>query len=224
MTGPPAFESPRPGTGVTGIVLAGGRSSRFGSDKLVVELDGRTLLARAVEAVEAVASEILVVCSPAGERDLPSSRVPVRRVDDPEAYGGPLVGLRAGLEAAVEPLVLVIGGDMPAVQPEVLHLLLGTLMSGDSAIGAAVLASGGRLVPLPAALRTVAARDDVARLVDDGERRLRTLFERLPTHVLDEGDWRPFDPDGQTLRDVDRPEDLPLVPRSRSTAAELPEK
>jgi molybdopterin-guanine dinucleotide biosynthesis protein A len=42
----------------------------------------------------------------------------------------------------------------------------------------------------------------------DGERRLRSLFERLPTEVLDESEWRPLDPGGATLRDVDRPEDL----------------
>jgi molybdopterin-guanine dinucleotide biosynthesis protein A len=74
--------------------------------------------------------------------------------------------------------------------------------------GAAVLAARGRLVPLPAALRTGAASDQVGRLVDDGERRLRSLFDRLPTRILEESEWRPLDPSGESLRDVDRPEDL----------------
>jgi molybdopterin-guanine dinucleotide biosynthesis protein A len=63
-------------------------------------------------------------------------------------------------------------------------------------------------VPLPAALRTGAASDQVGRLVDDGERRLRSVFDRLPTRILEEPEWRPLDPAGATLRDVDRPEDL----------------
>jgi molybdopterin-guanine dinucleotide biosynthesis protein A len=75
-------------------------------------------------------------------------------------------------------------------------------------VGAAVLRSRGSLVPLPAALRTGTASDRVGALVADGERRLRSLFERLPTRVLEEGEWRPLDPDGETLRDVDRPSDL----------------
>src|SRR5687768_5356431 len=39
------------GTMILGAVLAGGQSSRFGSDKALAELDGRTLIARAVDAL-----------------------------------------------------------------------------------------------------------------------------------------------------------------------------
>ena len=192
---------------VTGIVLAGGRSSRFGSDKLAAELDGRTLLERSVEAVATVCADVLVVCAPGDDRVLPAAPTAIRRVADPEPFGGPLVGLRVGLEMAAEPIVLVVGGDMPTIRPSVLALLVRALTARD-ATGAAVLAARGRLVPLPAALRTGAASDRVARLVDDGERRLRSLFDRLPTRILDDGEWRPLDPAGETLRDVDRPEDL----------------
>jgi len=38
---------------------------------------------------------------------------------------------------------------------------------------------------------------------------LRSVLERLPTRILEEVEWRPLDPDGETLRDVDRPDDLP---------------
>jgi molybdopterin-guanine dinucleotide biosynthesis protein A len=194
--------------GVTGIVLAGGRSSRFGSDKLVAEIDGRTLLDRSVEAVAAIAAEVIVVVAPDDDRPLPQAEVPVRAVVDGEPYGGPLVGLRAGLEEAREPIVVVVGGDMPSLRPSVLGALVRALLSAGDTVGAAVLRSRGSLVPLPAALRTGTASDRVGALVADGERRLGSLFERLPTRVLEEGEWRPLDPDGETLRDVDEPSDL----------------
>ena len=194
--------------GITGIVLAGGRSSRFGSDKLVAEIDGRTLLDRAVEAVATIAAEVIVVVAPDDDRPLPRASVPVRAVVDGEPFGGPLVGLRAGLEEAREPIVVVVGGDMPSLRPSVLSALVRALLSAGDTVGAAVLRSRGSLVPLPAALRTGTASDRVGALVADGERRLRSLFERLPTRVLEEGEWRPLDPDGETLRDVDRPSDL----------------
>src|SRR5437762_922456 len=89
-----------------------------------------------------------------------------------------------------------------------LRLLARTLVSQPT-IDGVVLRSRGALVPLPAAVRTGAATDVTRRLVGDGERRLRSLFERLPTRILDEGEWRPLDPDGETLRDVDRPADMP---------------
>ncbi len=117
MTTPRASDA---GSGISGIVLAGGRSRRFGSDKLEAEIDGRTLLDRAVAAVGIVAGEVLVVLGPGDERPLPASARSVRRVIDREAAGGPLIGLLAGLEAAAEPVCLIAGGDMPSLQPDVL--------------------------------------------------------------------------------------------------------
>ncbi|HEY7130678.1 MAG TPA: NTP transferase domain-containing protein [Candidatus Limnocylindrales bacterium] len=195
---------------MTGIVLAGGRSSRFGSDKLAADVDGQTLLDRSIRGVAAVASDVVVVLAPDDERPLPRVEIPIRRVADPEAFGGPLVGLRAGLEVATEPIVLAVGGDMPAMQEAVLAALVRALLAAGEGTGAAVLAARGRLVPLPAALRTGAASDQVGRLVDDGERRLRSVFDHLRTRVLDDAEWRPLDPTGDTLRDVDTPGDLPV--------------
>jgi molybdopterin-guanine dinucleotide biosynthesis protein A len=199
MTRPPA---------VSGIVLAGGRSSRFGSDKLIARVDGERLLDRSVAALEGLVTEIVLVTEPGATRQPPGGvTVPLRLVADPEPFGGPLVGLLAGLETAREPLVLVVGGDMPGMVPGVLRLLVGRLMADDGR-GAAVLESRGRQVPLPIALRTGAATDAARRLVGDGERRLRAILGRLATVVLDEREWRPLDPAGETLRDVDEPGDL----------------
>jgi molybdopterin-guanine dinucleotide biosynthesis protein A len=193
---------------VSAIVLAGGRSSRFGTDKLRAEIDGRSLLELAAEAASSVATELIVVLAPGDDRPLPASTVPVRRVADPEPYGGPLVGLLAGLEQAREPFVVAIGADMPSVRPSILRALIAVLSASPEHVGAAVLSSGGRMVPLPAVLRTGSATDAIRRLVADGERRLRSTFDRLGTRILDEAEWRPLDPDAATLRDVDRPGDL----------------
>jgi molybdenum cofactor guanylyltransferase len=195
---------------VSGIVLAGGRSRRFGSDKLAARIGGGTLLDRSIAALASVAIDLVLVVAPGdGRVPGPASR-PLRVVADPEAHGGPLVGLLTGLEAVKQPLVIVVGGDMPTLRPDVLRLLV-RMLSTQPTIGGVVLRSRGELVPLPAAVRTGAATDVTRRLVGDGERRLRSLFERLPTRILDEGEWRPLDPDGETLRDVDRPADLPDV-------------
>jgi molybdopterin-guanine dinucleotide biosynthesis protein A len=82
-------------------------------------------------------------------------------------------------------------------------------VASEASWGAVILASRGDRLPLPAVLRTGAATDVARRLVGDGERRLRSLFERLPTRALDEREWRPLDPAEATLQDVDRPADLP---------------
>jgi molybdenum cofactor guanylyltransferase len=201
-----------PPEGVSGIVLAGGASSRFGSDKLNATLDGQTLLVRAVAAVAAVSSEVVVVVAPGDDRPLPGADlvpVPVRRAQDPETHGGPLVGLLAGLEAAREPIAVVVGGDMPALSVDVLRTLSTALGLADRGHEAAVLVRSGVFRPLPAAVRNGAATQAARRILGDGERSLVALMRELRTRHLPEAAWRGLDPAGATLLDVDTPEDLP---------------
>ena len=197
---------------VSAIVLAGGASSRFGGDKLAAQFAGRPLLERAVEAAAAVASEVIVVLAPGDDRALPEASVPVRRAVDPERHGGPLVGLLAGLEVAGEPVAIVVGGDMPTLSPTVLAVLVRALGATDGA-DAAVLVERGATRPLPLAVRNGAASQAARRLIGEGERSLRRLLDALSARQLDEVEWRGLDPEGATLRDVDRPEDLAGMPR-----------
>jgi molybdopterin-guanine dinucleotide biosynthesis protein A len=111
------------------------------------------------------------------------------------------------LLAAREPLVLVVGGDMPSLEAAVLEVLARTLEA--STADAALLEYRGRRQQLPFALRTGAGTDMTTRLLAQGERRLGALTERLAVRVLREEEWRPLDPETRTLRDVDAPGDLP---------------
>ena len=188
------------------IVLAGGRSSRFGGDKLAIRVDGRPLLDRAIDAVRAVTSEVVVVAPPDVERLVPDG---VRVAHDERPFDGPLAGLAAGL-AALEPHVeraIVVAGDMPSLVPAVLARLIAALASAPSA-GVAVLGSDGDAPPLPMAVDVRRATVAVASLRTDGERRLRALIGALETEVVPAGAWRADDPLGVTLVDIDVPADL----------------
>jgi molybdopterin-guanine dinucleotide biosynthesis protein A len=189
---------------VSAIVLAGGRSSRFGRDKLSEPLDGRSLLEHSIAAVRAVSNEVLVITAPLGA---PTVDDDVRVVHDSAPFGGPLLGLAAGLAAAREGIVLVTAGDMPEVSPAVIGLLIDAL--DDASVEVAVLAEGDRPRPLPMVARRDLAREAIERLIDTGERRLGALTEQLARTVIAEATWRAVDPEGRTLRDIDTPADLP---------------
>jgi molybdopterin-guanine dinucleotide biosynthesis protein A len=210
-TGGPDQNPTEPGRSrsVSGIVLAGGRSSRFGSDKLAARYGDSTLLDRAVAAAGAVASEVIVVLAPGDDRPLPATNVPVERALDPESFGGPLVGLLAGLEAAREPVAIVVGGDMPTLAPDVLRMIIGLLLASEGARDAVVLVQRGEMRPLPCAVRNGAATQAARHLLGEGERSLLALIRSLPALLVAEGDWRPLDPMAATLLDVDVPGDLP---------------
>jgi molybdopterin-guanine dinucleotide biosynthesis protein A len=183
------------------VILAGGRSSRFGRDKLAEPIDGRPLLDHAIDAVRLLASEILVV---AGPDATPAVAGDVRIVHDPVAFEGPLVGARAGLAAASESVVLLVGGDMPGLVDAVLESMVALLGPAD----AVVLEHEDRPRPLPMAVRRERALVAVEGLVAQGERRLRAVIEVLETRTIAETTWRALDPNGATLRDIDTEADL----------------
>lgn len=212
---------------VCGIVLAGGRATRFGSDKLSVEIDGLPLLWRAIAAVASVATDVRVVVAPASDPRLPTpdqlpSGVTLSVVRDPESHGGPLVGLAAGLESAVEAspgalaeAALIVAGDMPALRAALLRLMLDRLMA-DPTVEAVVLADGTGSRgwrPLPAAVRPAPARRAALAALGSSERSLQSGLSRLRIVTLEEEEWRRVDPEGESLRDVDVPADLASRPR-----------
>ncbi|MBX9883718.1 MAG: molybdenum cofactor guanylyltransferase [Novosphingobium sp.] len=92
---------------ILGAVLAGGQSSRFGSDKALAPLGGRTLLARAIAALEAQCDSVIVV----GRGDLD---------DRPRPGMGPLGGINAALHHAMShgyAEVLTCGVDCAGLAP-----------------------------------------------------------------------------------------------------------
>ena len=104
---------------ILGAVLAGGLSSRFGSDKALAEWEGRTLLAHAVDTLWGWCDQVVVT----GRDVAPAPTIP----DWPRAGMGPLGGLAAALRLAADEgyaVVLTCGVDSPRL-PENLPDLLG---------------------------------------------------------------------------------------------------
>ena len=189
-----------PRADVGAIVLAGGRSTRFGSDKLAVEVDGSPLLRHAVDAALAVAAYGVVV-GPAPED--PPADVVVTREDPP--YGGPYAAVVAGLEVLDEraALVLLLAGDLvdPApLLPRLLAAVEGTDAKGRTVEAAVALDADDRRQPLLAAYRVDALLGGISG-VDAYHRAAYDLLDGL--HVVTVEDL------GRHSRDVDTPADLP---------------
>lgn len=190
---------------MTGVVLAGGRSARFGRDKLREPYRGAPLVHHSILALSAVCGEVLVVAPPGERPDLPGG-VPLLLQHDVAEGQGPLVAVSNALANVRTPLALVVGGDMPELAGPVLLEMIRVAEEAD--VDAIALREGERFRPLPVVLRLGRARPVAAGLVSSGERRLRTLLDALRVAVVDEPTWRNLDPAGRTFFDVDEPDDL----------------
>lgn len=136
---------------ILGVVLAGGKSTRFGSDKAMVEVGGHTLLARAVDALSGMAEYVVI----AGRDHGPAPCIP----DWPHAGMGPLAGLAAGLHHALDEgfaTVLTCGVDcidLPAgllqdLTPAPAYLasqpVIGHWLAGSAGVAETILHGDGR--------------------------------------------------------------------------------
>ena len=199
---------------VVAIVLAGGASSRFGSDKLAAGLRGRPVLAHAIERVAQVADRVVLVLPPAAPvPSLPEGTPAPAIARDAVAYGGPLAGLAAGLAtltpAEAEGVAIVVGGDMPSLEPSVLRLLVRTVVGSDATAAARLEADP--VATLPLAVRVAPGMATAGTLLAAERRSLRGLCEAIATAVVPAATWRALDPDGRTLADIDTRADLDTV-------------
>lgn len=193
-----------------GIVLAGGASSRFGSDKVTTPFDGRPLVHHALERVARCVDEIVLVLAP--DADVPSlppdlaGRITIAR--DPAAHGGPLAGLATALDAitgTTPGIALVVGADMPRLAPAVLQLLVAALEDAPTTGAAALEAQPPAALPMAVAIDL--ARLAANALLAEDRRSLRGLLDALHATTIPATTWRALDPGGHTLDDIDLPTD-----------------
>ena len=104
----------------TGIILAGGKSSRMGTNKALLTIDGKTVIERIVNQLEQIVDEIIVVTNPF--HDYEFLQLPM--VEDKWKGMGPLAGIEAGLNASTTERNLIVACDMPFISIELGKYLL----------------------------------------------------------------------------------------------------
>jgi molybdopterin-guanine dinucleotide biosynthesis protein A len=170
---------------LTGVLLVGGASTRFGSPKALARLDGELLAERAWRILGEACSERVAVGKAADALDLP---FPV--YDDGIETRAALAGIVAGLRAAETELSVVVPVDMPRL-PSALLLELADACADDAA--------APQSSPLPAAFRKTALLV-LERRLTEGDLALHEALAELDAARLQL--------DAQELANVNTPDDL----------------
>lgn len=151
---------------ITGIILAGGKSTRMGTDKGMLELDGKPFIQYSIEALKPLVSNIMIVS------DNPShDKFGLERVDDKFKDAGPVSGIYSGLDASTMEYNMILSCDIPLITTEVLKKLLHEASNDIDIIQAE---SGGKSMPLIALYKKSVKEHFYDALMSD-ERRLRVV-------------------------------------------------
>ncbi len=189
---------------VTVFVLAGGKSTRMGADKAFVMLDGRSLLARALDLARSVTSDVRIVGDPAKF----AAFAPV--VEDIFRNCGPLGGIHAALRASPTELNLILAVDVPFVSPALLQYLIGRARESPATV--TVAQAGGRRQPLCAVYRREFA--DAAEQALRAERyKIDALFESARTQLITEAELGSAGFSQTMFRNLNTPGELRTVQR-----------
>jgi len=162
----------------SGIILAGGFSSRFGQDKGLLQLGGKPLIKHVLESMQRIVGERIIVTSLGAQAEtyakIAGSGCRVL-VDSTELHG-PLPGALTGFEAASGEYSLLLPCDTPFVSPDVLSLLAELCVNRNAAIPRW---PNCFIEPLQAVYRTTAAAEAAAKALCTGEVNMQAMVNKL---------------------------------------------
>jgi molybdopterin-guanine dinucleotide biosynthesis protein A len=181
------------------FVLAGGRSSRMGTDKALLQFDGHALLARALDRLHALTPEVRIV-GPAAKF---AAYGPV--IEDIYPGRGPLAGIHAALTSSVTELNLILAVDLPFVTDSLLRFIAEQARACHAVV--TVPRIGGGYQPLCAVYRRAFAPLAAAAL-EAGKNKIDALFAATITRILEESELGRFAFSAAMFENLNTPEDL----------------
>lgn len=194
-------------SGLSGFVLAGGKSTRMGQDKATVLFHGRTLLEHALATLRSICSNVAIL----GKRDLYGSLGLV--YEDIFAGCGPLGGIHAALSNTQSRHNIIIAVDTPFLKPEFLAYL------GERARSADAIVTTPEINDYTQPLCTVYAKDFLPiaeNALKAGQYKIVPLFPPDRTLVVREAELRGFAFAAEMFENLNTPEDLGRAQRNTS--------
>ncbi len=180
-------------------ILAGGRSSRMGTDKAFVSVLGRPLIEEILSQTAGLGLESLIITN----RPADYAYLGVPLFGDVLPGKGPLGGLYSALHSATRPHVLCIACDMPFVVRPLLDYLISLIPEGE----AIVPRLDGEAEPFRA-IYSRACLAPIRAALDAGRMRMISFFPEVRMRFVDEAEIEQFDPQHLSSFNVNTPEDL----------------
>lgn len=188
---------------LTLAIQAGGRSSRMGHDKALLDFGGQPLIQRVLSRLESLADETIITTNhPEEYRFLGFPLIP-----DVIPDRGALGGLYTALSAASHPLVATVACDMPFANAKLLCKCRDLLLT-DSNIDAVIPGTERGLEPLHAIYRRQTCLSPVKAAIEADQWKMIAWHREVNVRVLTPEETEVYDPDGLAFWNVNTPEEF----------------
>lgn len=159
------------------IILAGGKSSRMGTNKALLKINEKTNIERIADRLKLLFDDIILVTNDSEQYEF----LGVRMVPDQYPGMGPLAGVHAGLMASAYDINFIVACDMPFVSGELAEALVNNALHYDAVIPVI----NGKQHPLFAVFKKQAATI-VEERIKAGQLRMKHLLDHLNVLYLTE--------------------------------------
>jgi molybdopterin-guanine dinucleotide biosynthesis protein A len=188
------------------FILAGGASSRMGTDKSQLLFERQTFTERIADTLRKVTDSVTVVGRTLSDSSLPS-------VPDVYPQWGALGGLHAALTAATREWAIVVACDLPFVTSELFSHLATLRLDHDAVVP---IQPDGRPQPLAAFYRVEPCRRRATELIEMGQRRPLDLLETVKTRWVAFDEIRNLDQSERFFVNINTPSDYDEAIRGHS--------
>ena len=183
---------------IAGVLLAGGKSTRMGTDKALLQLHGRPLISYSADTLRQVFKTVILAANSSGRYDF----LRLQSVPDMYTDCGPLGGIHAALTYLPMEKIFVLACDTPYVPSDLVRYLI----SQETNASLVVPSIENRLHPL-CGIYSQGCLAAITRQLESGRYRVHDLFDLLPNKAVPITPDLPFYRD-DILRNINSPEDL----------------
>lgn len=182
-----------------GVILAGGKSSRFGSNKALAMVAGKPMISHAIAVLESLFSEHLIVTNAPEEYGFTGWNSTM----DIYPGAGPLAGIHAALSWVQSDKIFVVGCDMPFIQQDLIEFICSKKDNYDVVIPQ----TQKGVEPLHALYH----KNCLAKIQTDlqsKQRRLHLFLDHVNTRIIPWEDIAKLDPQQTSFRNINHQSDL----------------
>ena len=167
----------------TAIILTGGKSSRMGTDKGMLSINGQTMLEHICKQLRGTFSQILISAGDAEKYGFAGFEV----VRDEVPGQGPLMGIASALEASANEINFIVACDIPYIEMGCVRKMLTEARGADIVVPTT---DDRKYEPLFAVYRK-SALDAIKRTLRKGGRKISEVFDKCEVKYIDLGkaDW-----------------------------------